>query len=104
MSVGDPGLPTSQPGQRGSARSGASGWDGAIGIDPGELPAEDLLRELASLHDTRHATFRHGSEDALVAHNRRTAELEAEYLRRYPQREVDPTRQREGARRAAAER
>lgn len=66
----------------------------ALGVDPAELSAQDLLRELQSLHDTRHQTLRHGSDDALANHNRRMVELESEYLRRYPQREVDPARLR----------
>ncbi|GAA1042240.1 hypothetical protein GCM10009557_67740 [Virgisporangium ochraceum] len=64
------------------------------GIDPSTLDVEDLLRELRSLHDTRHETLRHGSDDALENHNRRMLELEKEYLRRFPQREVDPARLR----------
>lgn len=64
------------------------------GVDPAQLDADDLLRELRSLHDTRHETFRHGSDDALNNHDRRTRELEEEYLRRFPQREVDPARLR----------
>jgi hypothetical protein len=64
------------------------------GIDPTTLDVDDLLRELQSLHDTRHETFRHGSDDALENHNRRMLELEREYLRRFPQREVDPARLR----------
>lgn len=67
-----------------------------IGVDPTQLDADDLLRELQSLHDTRHETFRHGSDDALENHNRRLLELEREYLRRFPQREVDPARLRAG--------
>jgi len=68
------------------------------GVDPGDLDEETLLDELEHLHDTRHATFRHGSDDALDAHDRRTRELETEYLRRHPNREVDPARTRSGAR------
>jgi hypothetical protein len=71
---------------------------GPAGVDSATLTDADLLRELAHLHDTRHETFRHGSEDALIAHTRRTAELEAEYLLRFPEREVDPQRLRAGAR------
>ena len=63
-----------------------------------DLSEEDLLRELAHLHETRHTTLRHGSDDALAAHTRRTDQLETEYLRRHPEREVDPERLREGAR------
>lgn len=66
-----------------------------LGVAPQELTDEDLLRELSSLHRTRHDTLRHGSDDALAEHDRRTAELEAEYLRRFPRREVDPNRLRD---------
>jgi hypothetical protein len=68
--------------------------DDELGVDPADLADGDLLRELASLHATRHDTLRHGSDDALANHNRRLVELESEYLRRYPQREVDPARLR----------
>ncbi|MDD7942363.1 DUF6158 family protein [Actinomycetospora lutea] len=68
------------------------------GVDPRELGEDSLLGELEHLHDTRHVTFRHGSDDALAAHDRRTRELEGEYLRRHPEREVDPARTRQGAR------
>jgi hypothetical protein len=68
--------------------------DEALGVDPAELPAEVLLRELRNLHATRYETLRHGSDDALANHTRRLVELESEYLRRYPQREVDPARLR----------
>lgn len=61
---------------------------GARGVPPGELSDEDLTREMNSLHRTRDDTLRHGPPDALAAHNRRSAELEAEYLRRFPGREV----------------
>jgi hypothetical protein len=70
----------------------------AHGVPPAELSEEDLLRELRHLHDTRHGTLRHGSPDALMMHTRRTGELEAEYQRRHPEREVDPERLRSGAR------
>jgi Family of unknown function (DUF6158) len=65
-----------------------------LGVEPTALSTDDLLRELHSLHDSRHETFRHGSDDALAHHDRRTAELEREYLRRFPAREVDPQRVR----------
>jgi hypothetical protein len=71
--------------------------DDVLGVDPAELTNDDLLRELASVHETRHETLRHGSESALMHHNRRMAELEGEYLRRYPQREVDANRLRDGS-------
>jgi hypothetical protein len=65
------------------------------GVDPAALGDGDLLRELASLHETRHGTLRHGSDAALANHTRRVNELEAEYVRRHPQREVDPDRLRD---------
>jgi hypothetical protein len=68
------------------------------GVDGADLSEEDLLRELGHLHETRNTTFLHGSDDALAAHSRRTQQLEAEYLRRHPQRDVDPERLRSGAR------
>lgn len=74
------------------ARSGTG-----VGVEPSELSDDELLRELASLHETRHDTLRHGSDAALMHHNRRMAELEGEYLRRFPEREVDPQRLRDPA-------
>jgi Family of unknown function (DUF6158) len=68
------------------------------GVPAAELSEEDLTRELAHVHETRHGTFLHGSPDALMSHTRRTGELEAEYLRRHPEREIDPDRLRSGAR------
>ncbi len=69
-----------------------------MGIDPRDLDDDDLLRELRQLHTTRTDTLLHGSDDALARHTSRTNELESEYLRRYPERDVDPGRLREGAR------
>ncbi len=80
-----------------------SGWDGdharqatatdsELGIDPAGLSDDDLFRELGSLHRTRLHTLRHGPDAALATHLRRTAELETEYLTRYPGREIDPSR------------
>ena len=54
------------------------------------LSDEDLVREMHSLHRTRDDAVRHGPEDALRTHDRRSAELEAEYLRRFPDRELIP--------------
>ena len=68
------------------------------GVPPENLAEADLLRELEHLHTTRHGTFLHGSADALREHSSRTALLEEEYLRRHPEREVDPARTRAGAR------
>jgi hypothetical protein len=62
------------------------------GIDPVGLADDDLFRELNSLHRTRLDTLRHGPDAALATHLRRTAELETEYLARFPGREVDPAR------------
>lgn len=63
-----------------------------IGIDPAGLADEDLFRELGSLYRTRLQTLRHGPEAALANHFKRTADLETEYMARYPGREVDPAR------------
>jgi hypothetical protein len=68
------------------------------GVRPGDLAEPDLLRELEHLHTTRHDTFLHGAPDALREHSSRTSQLEGEYLRRHPEREVDPARTRTGAR------
>jgi hypothetical protein len=66
-----------------------------MGIDAAQLSDDDLVRELRQLHLTRSDTFFHGSDDALSMHTARTSELEAEYLRRNPDREVDPLRLRQ---------
>ena len=68
------------------------------GIPAAALSDDDLLRELATVHRTRHETLRHGSAHALERHTQRMDELEADYLRRFPDREVDPERERAGAR------
>lgn len=72
------------------------------GVRPQVLAEGDLLRELQHLHTTRHDAFLHGSPDALREHSQRMAELEGEYLRRHPEREVDPARTRSGARAEAS--
>jgi Family of unknown function (DUF6158)/Protein of unknown function (DUF2795) len=69
-----------------------------MGVSGGRLDNDDLLRELGELHRTRHDTLRHGSDHALARHDERLAELEGEYRRRFPQREIDPERLRDGAR------
>ncbi len=66
--------------------------------DPQDLHEVDLLRELEHLHRTRNDTFLHGSPHALREHSMRTGDLEQEYLRRHPEREVNPARTRAGAR------
>ncbi|GAB3285009.1 DUF6158 family protein [Parasphingorhabdus pacifica] len=68
------------------------------GVLAGDLSEADLTRELEHLHATRNETFLHGSPDALREHTARTFELEQEYLRRHPERDVDPRRTRAGAR------
>jgi hypothetical protein len=72
--------------------------DDVSGVSPEDLAETDLIRELEHLHRTRHDTFLHGAPDALREHTRRSAELEREYLRRHPERDVDPARTRAGAR------
>ena len=68
------------------------------GVAASALTDEALERELAHLHETRHDTFLHGSEDALSFHTLRTTELEEEYLRRNPDRVIDARRTRIGSR------
>jgi hypothetical protein len=65
------------------------------GIPVTQLSDADLERDLEHLHETRHETFLHGTEDALEAHTRRMLDVEKEYLRRFPDRVVpDPARVR----------
>lgn len=68
------------------------------GVDPGRLDDQQLIRELETIHRTRHNTLLHGSNDALRTHNVRMAQLEGEYLRRHPRRAVAGGRTRTGAR------
>ncbi|MFH8798921.1 DUF6158 family protein [Streptomyces sp. NPDC017936] len=68
------------------------------GVDPDRLDDQQLMKELETIHRTRHDTLLYGSNDALRAHNDRMAKLEGEYLRRNPRRSVLPGRTREGAR------
>ncbi|MER7194226.1 DUF6158 family protein [Streptomyces flaveolus] len=72
--------------------------DTAIGVDPGRLDDQQLMKELETIHRTRHDTLLYGSNDALRAHNGRMAQLEGEWLRRNPRRSVASGRTREGAR------
>ncbi|MBT2412739.1 hypothetical protein J7I94_19610 [Streptomyces sp. ISL-12] len=73
--------------------------DGAMtGVDPGRLDDQQLMKELETIHRTRHDTLLYGSNDALRAHNERMAQLEGEWLRRNPRRPVAAGRTREGAR------
>lgn len=73
------------------------------GIPPTALTDENLERELLHLHETRNDTFLHGSEDALQFHTSRTNDLEAEYLRRNPDRVIDARRTRHGSRELAGQ-
>ena len=68
------------------------------GVPAVDLTDDDLVREMAQLHRTRHETLRHGSAQALVRHSERLGDLEAEYISRFPLREVEPERLRSGAR------
>lgn len=72
------------------------------GVDPNRLDDQQLMKELETIHRTRHDTLLYGSNDALRAHNERMAQLEGEYLRRNPSRPVAPGRTREGARERGA--
>jgi len=74
------------------------------GVPAEQLSDERLEREVTHLHETRHQTFLHGSEDALEAHTRRMLALEAEFLRRFPGRVApDAMRTRAGSRHAAGQ-
>ncbi|MFF3322577.1 DUF6158 family protein [Streptomyces sp. NPDC002889] len=68
------------------------------GVDPARLAEPDLLRELETIHRSRHDTLLYGSDSALAAHDARMAALEAEYLRRHPHRSAASGRTRSGAR------
>jgi hypothetical protein len=54
------------------------------GVNPEELSDDDLRRELAHLHQTRHDTLLGGSQDALDTHTQRMLALEREFLHRFP--------------------
>ena len=68
------------------------------GIDARTLDESVLMHELEQIHRTRHDTLLHGSSEALERHTTRMVELEDEYLRRHPQRQVTAGRTRVGAR------
>ncbi|WP_190200802.1 DUF6158 family protein [Streptomyces djakartensis] len=72
--------------------------DTMTGVDPDRLDDQQLMKELETIHRTRHDTLLYGSNDALRTHNERMAQLEGEYLRRNPDRRVAAGRTREGAR------
>jgi hypothetical protein len=78
--------------------------DHSHGIAPQELADDDLRRELARLHETRHSTMLGGSESALEAHTQRMLALEQEFLRRFPEESApDPQRTRAGSRENAGQ-
>ncbi|CAM5741581.1 hypothetical protein SALBM311S_08670 [Streptomyces alboniger] len=68
------------------------------GVEPSQLDDQQLMKELETIHRTRHDTLLYASNDALRAHNDRMAQLEGEFLRRNPNRPVAASRTREGAR------
>jgi hypothetical protein len=70
----------------------------SLGIHAVDLDESVLMHELEQIHRTRHETLLHGSADALERHTLRMAELETEYLRRHPARQVSRGRTRVGAR------
>lgn len=74
------------------------------GIEPTKLDDDDLRRELAHLHETRHDTVLDGSESALRTHTERMLALEEEFLRRRPSEGAPrPSRTRAGSRSAAGQ-
>jgi uncharacterized protein DUF6158 len=78
--------------------------DRSHGIPPQGLSDDDVRREMAHLHETRHDTVLGGSESALQAHTQRMLALEAEFLRRFPQEGApDPMRTRAGSRENAGQ-
>lgn len=69
------------------------------GIAPAQLDDDDLRRELAHLHETRHDTLLGGSESALTTHTERMLALEHEFILRFPAEGApDPRRTRAGSR------
>lgn len=75
-----------------------------LGIPGERLSDDDLRREVSHLHETRHETLLHGSEDALETHTRRMLELELEFLHRFPKDGApDPNRTRAGSRARAGQ-
>jgi hypothetical protein len=78
--------------------------DRSHGIAPQELDDDDLRREVAHLHETRHDTLLGGSESALRAHTERMLALEREFLLRFPEDSApDPMRTRAGSRESAGQ-
>jgi hypothetical protein len=78
--------------------------DRSHGIPPDQLADDDLRREVAHLHATRHDTLLGGSESALHVHTERMLALEREFLRRFPEEGApDPKRTRAGSRENAGQ-
>ena len=78
--------------------------DRSHGIPPEDLADDDLRREVAHLHETRHDTLLGGSESALEVHTARMLALEREFLRRFPAESApDPRRTRAGSRESAGQ-
>jgi hypothetical protein len=78
--------------------------DRSHGIAPDQLADDDLRRELAHLHETRHDTLLGGSASALRVHTERMLALEQEFLRRFPDANIpDPRRTRAGSRASAGQ-
>jgi hypothetical protein len=73
------------------------------GIPAERLSEDNLLQELDSIHRTRHDTFLYGSTESLATHTARMQELEGEYLRRHPERQISADRLRAGARARAGQ-
>ena len=74
-----------------------------IGVAPEQLNDDLLLRELETIHRTRHETLLSGPDDALATHTARMNALEGEYLRRHPHRIPVAGRTRAGARRRSGD-
>lgn len=78
------------------------------GVDPDRLDDQQLMKELETIHRTRHDTLLHGSNEALRTHNLRMAQLEGSTcaaIRAVPSpRAVPATGPGSGASRRSAER
>lgn len=59
------------------------------GIPAAELSDDELSADLSRVHEKRHDMFLQGAADQFRNNVLRSAELEAEYLRRFPERVVD---------------
>lgn len=59
------------------------------GIPAQDLSDDDLGRDLEQVYAKRYDMFRHGAADQFRNNVQRMAELEAEYVRRFPDRVTD---------------